>query len=35
VRTAPGAQARDIVTLVRRQALWVVGGDVAIGLAAT
>jgi putative ABC transport system permease protein len=34
VRSALGAQARDIVALVLRQALWIVGVGVAIGLAA-
>lgn len=34
VRCALGAQARDIVALVLRQALWIVGVGVAIGLAA-
>jgi putative ABC transport system permease protein len=34
VRSALGAQARDIVTLVLRQTLWIVGVGVAIGLAA-
>ena len=34
VRSALGAQAREIVALVLRQALWIVGVGVAIGLAA-
>ncbi len=34
VRSALGAQARDIVALVLRQALWIVAGGVVIGLAA-
>ena len=34
VRSALGAQAHDIVALVLRQALWIVGVGVAIGLAA-
>jgi putative ABC transport system permease protein len=34
VRSALGAQARDIVALILRQALWIVGVGVAIGLAA-
>ena len=34
VRSALGAQARDIVALVLRQALWIVGSGVVIGLAA-
>jgi ABC-type antimicrobial peptide transport system permease subunit len=34
VRTALGAQARDIVALVLGQALWIVGGGIALGLAA-
>jgi putative ABC transport system permease protein len=33
VRTALGAQARDIIVLVVRQAFWIVGAGVAIGLA--
>jgi ABC-type antimicrobial peptide transport system permease subunit len=33
VRTALGAQARDIVALVLRQALWIVGMGVPVGLA--
>jgi putative ABC transport system permease protein len=33
VRSALGAQARDIVALVLRQALWIVGSGVALGLA--
>jgi len=34
VRSALGARALDIVALVLRQALWIVGGGVAVGLAA-
>ena len=34
VRSALGAQARDIVALVLRQALWVVAAGVAVGVAA-
>src|SRR4029078_6563386 len=34
VRSALGAHARDIVTLVLRQTLWMVGVGVTIGLAA-
>jgi len=34
VRSALGAQALDIIALVLRQALWIVGVGVAIGLAA-
>ena len=34
VRSALGAQAHDIVTLVLRQALWIVGVGLVIGLAA-
>jgi ABC-type antimicrobial peptide transport system permease subunit len=34
VRSALGAQARDIVALVLRQSLWIVGGGVLFGLAA-
>jgi putative ABC transport system permease protein len=34
VRSALGAQARDIIVLVVRQAFWIVGAGVAIGLAA-
>jgi ABC-type antimicrobial peptide transport system permease subunit len=34
VRSALGAQARDIVALVLRQALWIVGIGVLVGLAA-
>jgi putative ABC transport system permease protein len=33
VRSALGAQARDIVALVLRQAMWIAGAGVAIGLA--
>ncbi|HXI31920.1 MAG TPA: FtsX-like permease family protein, partial [Vicinamibacterales bacterium] len=33
VRSALGAQARDVVALVLRQAMWIAGAGVAIGLA--
>ena len=35
MRSALGAQTRDIVALVLRQALWIVGAGVAIGVTAS